>query len=140
LKILAVDPGLRKIGLAVSDPTGTAARALIVFEHGSLQQDCARIMEAARDEKAERILIGSAHAAGMKQNAEARFTHKLLAVLRAATAVPVELCDESFSTQRANEARRQRADRRKMRRRADDALAAAAFLQEYLDAQAGKTQ
>jgi putative Holliday junction resolvase len=136
MKILAVDPGLRKIGLAVSDPTGTAARALAVFEHGSLQQDCARILEAAHCEKAERILVGSAHEPGTKMNEEARFTHKLLAALRAAAAVPVDLFDESFSTQRAQEARRQRADRRKTRRGADDALAAAAFLQEYIDAQA----
>ncbi len=136
MKILAVDPGLRKIGLAVSDPTGTAARALAVFEHGSLQQDCARILEAAHCEKVERILVGSAHEAGTKMNEEARFTHKLLSALRAAAAIPVHLVDESFSTQRAREVRLQRADRRKARRGADDALAAAAFLQEYLDAQA----
>ncbi len=136
MKILAVDPGLRKIGLAVSDATGTAARALFVFEHGSLQQDCARILEAAHCEKAERILLGNSHEAGTKMNEEARLTHKLMAALRAAAAVPVELFDESFSTQRAREARLQRADRRKARRNADDALAAAAFLQEYLDAQA----
>ncbi len=136
MKILAVDPGLRKVGLAVSDPTGTAARALAVFEHGSLQQDCARILEAAHCEKAERILIGSSHERGTKMNEQARFTHKLLAALRAAASVPVALWDESFSTQRAQEVRRQRGDRRKARRAADDSLAAAAFLQEYLDAQA----
>jgi putative Holliday junction resolvase len=136
MKVLAVDPGLRKVGLAVSDPTGTAARALAVFEHGSLQQDCARILEAAHCEKAERILIGSSHEKGTRLNEEARFTHKLLAALRAAAAVPVELYDESFSTQRAREVRRERGERRKARRAADDSLAAAAFLQEYLDAQA----
>jgi putative Holliday junction resolvase len=136
MKILAVDPGLRKIGLAVSDPTGTAARALAVFERGSLQQDCARILEAAHGESAERILVGNSHEAGTKMNEQARFTHQLLAALRTSAAMPVEAYDESFSTQRAREVRRQRADRRKARRGADDALAAAAFLQEYLDAQA----
>lgn len=139
MKVLAVDPGLRKIGLAVSDPTGTAARALAVFEHGSLGQDCARILEAAHCEKAERILVGSSHEPGTKMNEQARFTHKLLAALRSSSAVPVDVFDESFSTQRAQEVRRQRADRRKARRGADDALAAAAFLQEYLDAMADST-
>jgi putative Holliday junction resolvase len=139
MKILAVDPGLRKLGLAVSDPTGTTARALAVFKHGTLQQDCAKILEAAHCEKAERILIGSSHEAGTKMNEEARFTHKLLASLRASASIPVEWYDESFSTQRAQEARKQRGDRRKARRKADDALAAAAFLQEYLDAQADST-
>jgi putative Holliday junction resolvase len=133
MRILAVDPGLRKIGLAISDPTGTAARSLAVFEHGSLQQDCARILEAAFCEKAERILVGSSHEAGTRMNEQARFTHKLLAALRTAAPVPVALYDESFSTQRAQEIRRLRGERRKSRRAADDPLAAAAFLQEYLD-------
>jgi putative Holliday junction resolvase len=136
MKILAVDPGLHKIGLAVSDPTGTAARALAVFEHGSLQQDCARILEAAQREKAERILIGSSYETGTRPNEEARFTHRLLTALRAAAAVPIDLYDESFSTQRAHEVRRERGEKRKARRAADDSLAAAAFLQEYLDARA----
>jgi putative Holliday junction resolvase len=139
VKVLAVDPGLRKIGLAVSDPTGTVARALDVFERGLLEQDCRRILETADREKAEWILVGNSHEPGTKQDEQARSTHRLLAVLRASAAVPVETCDESFSTQRAQEVRRERADRRKIRRTADDALAAAAFLQEYLDAKTGST-
>jgi putative holliday junction resolvase len=136
MKILAVDPGLKKIGLAVSDPTGTVARSLAVFRHGSLQQDCVRILEAAHCVKAERIFVGSSHEAGTRMNELSRFTHKLLASLRAATSIPVTLLDESFSTQRAREIRVERGNRRKARRAADDALATAAFLQEYLDARA----
>jgi len=135
MKILAVDPGLRKIGLAVSDPTGTAARALAVLEHISIAWDSTRIIEAAESEQAERILVGSSHEPGNRMDQQARFTHKLLVALRSSAPIPVELYDESFSTQRAREVRRLRADRRKVRRRADDSLAAAAFLQEYLDAQ-----
>jgi RNase H-fold protein (predicted Holliday junction resolvase) len=59
----------------------------------------------------------------------------LLAALRASTDLPVVLWDESFSTQKAVETRRVRGDRRKIRRMADDSLAAAVFLQEYIDAQ-----
>jgi putative Holliday junction resolvase len=136
MKILAVDPGLRKIGLAVSDPTGTAARALAVFERGPLERDCARILDAARAEQAGRILIGSSHEPGAPPDDLARFTHRLLAALRAAAGPPVDLVDESFSTARAQEVRRERKEKRKTRRSADDALAAAAFLQEYLDARA----
>jgi putative Holliday junction resolvase len=135
MKILAVDPGLRKIGLAVSDPTGTAARALTVLEHISIARDSARIIEAAESEQAERILVGSSHEPGNRMDQQTHFTHKLLAALRSSASIPVDLYDESFSTQRAQEVRRLRADRRKVRRRADDSLAAAAFLQEYLDAQ-----
>jgi putative Holliday junction resolvase len=136
VKILAVDPGLRKIGLAVSDPTGTAARALAVIEHVSPEGDCARILEAARAENAEKILVGISHEPGTEPDESARSTHRLLAALRAAAGPPVDAYDESFSTRRAQEARRERGDRRKARRTADDALAAAAFLQEYLDVRA----
>jgi putative Holliday junction resolvase len=137
MKILAVDPGLKRIGLAVSDPTGTVARALAIFEHGSLQQDCVRILEVAHCEKAERIFVGNSHEPGTKMNELARFAHKLLASLRAATPLPVTLYDESFSTQRARDVLVARGKPRKTHRRmSDDALAAAAFLQEYLDVQA----
>ncbi len=140
MKILAVDPGLKRIGLAVSDPTGTAARALAIFDHGSLQQDCARILEVAHCEKAERIFVGSSHEAGTKMNELARFTHKMLATLRASSSIPVTLYDESFSTQRAREALAARGKPRRTQRAPDDALAAAAFLQEYLDVAADKSK
>jgi putative pre-16S rRNA nuclease len=136
MKILAVDPGLKKIGLAVSDPTGTSARALETFRRTTLEQDCARILEKAGLEHAERILVGSSHEPGTKRNEQARSTYRLVAALRPASALPVLLWDESFSTQRAREARLERGSRRKERRAADDALAAAAFLQEYLDGMA----
>ncbi|MBN1439901.1 MAG: Holliday junction resolvase RuvX [Anaerolineales bacterium] len=136
MKILAVDPGLRKIGLAVSDPTGTAARALEVFRPGSLRQACEKILEAVRREQAGRILIGRSGGPDSVPDDLTRFTHRLLADLRAAASVPVDLYDESFSTARAREIRLIRGERRKARRAEDDSLAAAAFLQEYLDAQA----
>ena len=138
MKSLAVDPGLKKIGLAVSDSTGTVARALTVFERRSLQQDCVRILEAAHDEKAEQIFVGNSHEAGTRMNEQARFTHRLLAALRAASSIPVIQYDESFSTQRAQEVLVDRGKGRKLRRASDDALAAAAFLQEYLDDRADK--
>jgi putative Holliday junction resolvase len=136
MRILAVDPGLKRIGLAVSDETGTVARALAVFEHGSVQQDCARILEVAHCEKAERICLGNSHEPGTRMNELSRFTHRLLSSLRAGTSIPVVSFDESFSTQRAREAMAERGKAHKQRRSPDDALAAAAFLQEYLDGQA----
>jgi putative Holliday junction resolvase len=139
MKILAVDPGLKRIGIAVSDPTGTAARALETFRRTTLERDCARILETAGLEQAERILVGNSHEQGTKRNEQARFTYRLVAALRPASPLPVTLWDESFSTRSAREARLQRGSRRKERRAADDALAAAAFLQEYLDAQAEST-
>jgi putative Holliday junction resolvase len=140
MRILAVDPGLKKIGLAVSDPTGTVARALTILTHRSPALDSARILEIAHAEGAEKILLGTPHEPGKTPDDHARFIHRLLAALRAGSAIPVILYDESFSTKNAQQALRERGDRRKTRRTADDSLAAASFLQEYLDVQANKPE
>jgi RNase H-fold protein (predicted Holliday junction resolvase) len=72
-------------------------------------------------------------------NELARLTHKLLASLRASTSIPVTLCDESFSTRRAKDVLVARGQPRRTQRAPDDALAAAAFLQEYLNVEADKS-
>jgi putative holliday junction resolvase len=134
MRILAVDPGLKKIGIAISDPSGLVAHALEVFPHDKLEEDARHILTLAERESAALILLGSTHTSGSAATPIARYTHRLMAALRAATDIPVRLADESFSTRAAQTARLERGDGRKARRRADDALAAAAILQEYLDA------
>lgn len=135
MKILAVDPGLKKIGLAVSDATGTAARALRILPAQSLALDCERILQAAREERAELILVGISHEAGAPASPSVRAAHRLLARLRSSTELRVTAVDETLSTRTAQRVRRERGDPAKKRRAADDALAAAAILQEYLDVQ-----
>jgi putative holliday junction resolvase len=134
MRVFAVDPGLKKIGTAVSDPTGMVARALKVIPHASLPEDAEQILRLSEKEGAQLIVIGIQHRSGEPATPITRFTHRLMAALRAAATVPVILADESFSTQTAKAARIERGEGRMARRRADDALAAAAILQEYLDA------
>jgi putative holliday junction resolvase len=140
MKILAVDPGEKKIGLAVSDEAGVAARALGVLPSRTLEQDCADILRIASEEKAGMILLGLAHEPGTPVSGGARSAHRLLAGLRASTRLPVRTADESFSTRTAQQVRLERGDPKKKRRAPDDSLAAAAFLQEYLDARNTQTE
>jgi putative holliday junction resolvase len=135
MKILAVDPGIKKIGLAVCDATGTAARALRILPAQTIESDCERILQAAMEEQAELILVGISHEPGTPASPSARAAHRLLARLRSSTKLRVLAVDETLSTRAAQQARRERGDPLKKRRAADDALAAAALLQEYLDAQ-----
>jgi len=65
---------------------------------------------------------------------QARRALRLVAALRSGSSIPVEPWDESFSTETAAQARLERGERRQARRRAIDASAAAAMLQDYLDA------
>jgi putative holliday junction resolvase len=134
MRILAIDPGLKKIGTAMCDSTGVVARAMEILPHLSVEEDVTRILAVADREHAEIILVGCAHLPGTPASSIARYTHRLLAGLRSASSRPVTLVDESFSSRTAQQARIERGDRKKARYAADDSLAAAAILQEYLDA------
>ena len=126
--VLAVDPGEVRIGLAVSDPTGTIARPLQVIDHISRQQNAATIAEVASARGANLILIGLPLDDEGEIGHQARRSLRLADELRKATRVAIETWDESGSTKKAG-------------RKDDmvDARAAAYILQDYLDTQAGAT-
>jgi putative holliday junction resolvase len=60
MRILAVDPGEKNLGIAISDPTGTIANPLTVLKHVSRPLDAAAIARLAADNQAERIIVGQA--------------------------------------------------------------------------------
>jgi len=122
---LAVDPGEVRIGLAVSDPGGSIARPLLVFTHVSRAEDAARIVRTAEEHQAELIVIGLALDSEGLVGHQARKAQRLAAAVEEAGSIPVQLVDESGTTQAA--LRRGRKDAR------IDARAAAYLLQEYLD-------
>ncbi len=120
--ILAVDPGEVRIGLAISDPTGTIARPLQVIKHISRQQNAATIAEVATEHGADLILIGLPLDDEGEIGHQARRSVRLADELRKATRVAVDTWDESGSTQLAGKVDEM-----------IDARAAAFMLQEYLD-------
>ncbi len=126
-RILAVDPGDVRIGLAVSDPTRTIARPLKILDHQSRIQDAAAIVQAAMSQHADLILVGLALDQDGQPGPQARKALRLVDVLRETTDTAVEVWDETGSTQRALE----------LGGRTEgpvDARAAAVLLQEYLHA------
>ena len=58
MKVLALDYGSARTGVAVSDPTGTVARPLCVVERAGTEAGLARLQELVRDEQAERVVVG----------------------------------------------------------------------------------
>jgi putative Holliday junction resolvase len=134
VRILAVDPGERFVGLAISDPTGTLARPLATLTHQSRAVDAEQIAARAEAEAAELILIGYALNAEGEPGPQARHAEKLAAAVQARTTRPVRLYDESYSSAAADEAMRAGGRKRRARRELIHAAAAAAFLQSYLDA------
>lgn len=126
-RILAVDPGQARIGIALSDPTTTIAQPLLVLRHSSRQQDAHAIVQLAIEHEAELILIGVAMDLEGNVGPQARKALRLVDALREVGDLPVTTWDESGSTQAAQRGRGK-----------DDMLdarAAAFVLQEYLNAQ-----
>jgi putative Holliday junction resolvase len=133
VRVLAVDPGQKHLGLAISDPTGTLARPLATLRHVSRTADAQRIADTAAAEAAELVLIGYPLDSEGLPGLAARQAENLAEALRQATALPVLLFDESFSSQAAEEALRQVGKKRRDRREQVHAVAAASILQSYLD-------
>ncbi len=135
MRILAVDPGQKNIGLALSDETGTIASPLSVIKHIKREIDAAQVAVIAAENNAGLIVIGQSFGIDGKPNFEGRRSARFAKALRAQTDLPVELWDESHSTQIARQAYIQMGVSRKKRRGHLDQIAATVILQSYLDAQ-----
>ncbi|HEY8774687.1 MAG TPA: Holliday junction resolvase RuvX [Gaiellaceae bacterium] len=121
MKVLALDYGSARTGVAVSDPTGTVARPLCVVERAATEAGLARLQELVRDEQAQRVVVGLPLTLRGTRGEQAVETERFVAGLRAAIAVPVETFDERFTTTLAGPGE------------GEDARAAAHLLSSYLE-------
>jgi len=127
-RILAVDPGDVRIGLAVSDPLGVIARPLAVIQHINRDEDARAILATAMEQEAGCIIVGVPLDQEGNPGPQARKSLRLVEKLRERGDVDIMTWDETGSTQAA--LRGPRKDP------LIDARAAAYILQEFLDAQA----
>ena len=134
MKILAVDHGEKRIGLAISDPTGAIANPLTVVQHVSKALDAARVAAIAAEHGAGLVVVGQSFNEDGQPNLAGRRAARFAEVLREQTNLPVELWDESFSTQEARATRIRMGVSRKRRSGHLDEIAATVILQSYLDA------
>jgi len=122
VKVLALDYGSARTGVAVSDPTGTIARPIGVVERAASESGLARIAELVREEEAERVVVGLPLTLRGERGEQARETERFVEALQAVVDVPVESYDERFTTRLAQTAPGP-----------DDARAAAHLLSSYLE-------
>jgi putative Holliday junction resolvase len=134
MRILAVDPGTKRIGVAISDPTGSIANPLTVVQHVARLVDAAAVAELASSHEAGLIVIGQSYDDDGSLSFEGHRSRRFAEALKTQTAIPVVLWDESFTTQDARRARIQMGVSRKNRAGHLDDLAATVLLQSYLDA------
>jgi putative pre-16S rRNA nuclease len=134
MRILAVDHGEKRIGIALSDPTGTIANPFQIVEHVSRLMDAAQVAAIAQENQVGLIVVGQSFDDEGKPNLAGRRAAKFAAALQEQTSIPIELWDESFSTQDARAARIELGVSRKKRSGHQDSLAAVMILQSYLEA------
>jgi putative Holliday junction resolvase len=124
MKVMALDYGSARTGVAVSDATGTLARPVGVVERAASDAGLQRLAELVAEEGAERVVVGLPLTLRGVQGAQAEETKRFLIALRQAVGVPVETFDERFTTTLANTGPSSRAP--------EDARAAAHLLESYL--------
>jgi putative Holliday junction resolvase len=136
-RVLGVDLGSRRIGLALSDPGGRVATPHGVIERsGDAAADRRTILAHAREAGASRVVVGLPLSLSGDTGPAARAVLGEVDALRALAGdeVTVETHDERLTTVIAERGMRQAGARRSARRRAVDAAAAAVILQSYLEA------
>jgi len=138
MRILAVDPGEKRIGIALSDPTGTIATPLTVIQHVSRLLDAVSIANLANQYEAGLIVVGKSFDEEGMPTPQSRRADRLAEVIHQQSEIPLIMWDESFSTLAARLARIEMGTTRRKRRGHMDELAAAVILQSYLDSRENK--
>jgi putative Holliday junction resolvase len=135
-RILGVDLGARRIGLAVSDPTGLIASPLRVIERGGdAEADRLAIVDAARAEEAATVVVGLPKEMSGRRGAAADAAVAEVDAIRAlAPDLTVEVVDERMTTVIAQRSLIESGMTRRKRKGTVDKVAAAVILQSYLDA------
>ena len=130
MRVLALDYGSARTGVAVSDPTGTLARPIGVVERAGSPAGLDRLVALVADHEVERVVVGLPLTLRGEVGAQALETEEFVAVLRARLEVPVETYDERYTTALAQQGESSTPE---------DALAAAHLLQSWLDQQAARS-
>lgn len=135
-RILGIDPGEKRIGLALSDPTEFLATPLRVVEARGPAQAAAEIAAVCREHGVALVVVGLPRRTDGTEGTSAQKAREFGERVRGATGLPVEFWDERFSTVTAQQALIEGGARRERRKELVDKLAAQIMLQNFLDARA----
>ncbi len=128
-----MDPGSKRVGLAISDPTGTIAQALATVPAEPQDTLVDRLAGIAAHNEATKMVVGLPRRMDGSFGPEARAARVLADELRRATHLPVELVDERLTTAAAEKSLLAGGVRRAKRRASIDRVAATLLLQSHLD-------
>jgi putative Holliday junction resolvase len=138
MRVLALDVGERRVGIAISDPGGILARPLQALWRGSREEDLAAIAALVAEHDVGLLVVGKPLSLNGTEGPQARRVARYAEALAEHLPVQVVSWDERYTTVEAQEIMRQQGRGEKDMRRARtngklDAVAAAVILQSYLD-------
>jgi len=133
MRILALDHGTKRIGVAVSDETKTIAQPLDYISAEPFADFLARLKKLLTEKEIDLILIGLPRNMDGSYGPAAQKVQAFIAALRNAITVPIKTWDERLTSSQANRILIQGNVRRDQRKEKVDKMAAAILLQSYLD-------
>ena len=137
-RILAIDYGARRMGLAVSDPLGITAQGLETLERKNKRGDFARLERTLRKYEVSEIVLGYPLRMSGEAGAQSQKVSEFAETLRQKFQIPVHLWDERLTSAEANRLLREAEVSTRKRVQAVDRMAAVLILQSFLQARASK--
>ena len=132
-RILALDLGKRRIGLAISDPLGLTAQGLPNLDRTNKRSDLAALARLAREREVGLILMGNPINMGGAEGRQSGWVREFAAALEGYTGLPIRFWDERLTTVEAHRVLRSSGISIEKRAAAIDRLSAVILLQSYLD-------
>lgn len=132
-RILALDVGKKRIGLAISDALGITAQGLPTFARTRIREDLSRLIELMRDREVTLLLIGKPLHMSGQNSRQGEYTVEFGERLRQKSGLPVVYWDERLTTVEAERVLRAGGATLEQRKKAVDRLAAVLLLESYLD-------
>ena len=141
MRILGLDYGSRRIGVALCDELGMTAQGIATIAGKNREADLEAIADLVRRHAVERIVVGYPLRLDGSEGIQCEKINRFMRRLEAMVSLPIIRWDETLSTKEAEELLRERGVRRERRREVVDRVAACLILQGYLDASArGETR
>jgi putative holliday junction resolvase len=135
-RILAIDYGSRRMGLAVSDPLGITAQGLETLQRRNKRSDFARLEKLIREYQVREIVLGNPLRMSGEEGAQSQKVAEFAEELRRRFELPVHLWDERLTSAEANRILREAELSIQKRAAAVDRMAATLILQSFLQARA----
>jgi putative holliday junction resolvase len=132
-RVLAIDYGRRRIGLALSDDLGVTARPLMTIVRVNRETDLRRLRQICREHSVTHVIVGHPLHLSGKAGEMAGETSRFAARLKKETGIETELIDERLTSWQAEQTMSETQSGRASKRTSLDEIAAAILLRDYLD-------